>query len=101
MRAFGASAVPAHGAADARSWFIMHPSIAVVVVLTFSVLVTVHVAGSAVLARQRPRWNGAVALVVPPFFPYYALRSRRAGWAIAWLTAAFAYAIAVSVAAWR
>ncbi len=72
------------------------------VVLTFSVLVTVHVVGSVALARRRPHWNGAVALVVPPFFPYYAVRTQRMGWAIAWFGCALAYVVALGFAiSWR
>ena len=61
--------------------------IVLAVVLSFSVLVTIHVVGSVSLTRLRPHWNGAVALVVPPFFPYYAVRRHKAGWAIAWVNA--------------
>jgi hypothetical protein len=78
------------------------PMIALAVVLSFSVLVTIHVTGSVALTRIRPHWNGAVAFVVPPFFPYYAVRQNRAGWAIAWTTAAVAYAVALGIAVgWR
>jgi len=77
-------------------------AIVIAVVLTFSVLVTIHVTGSVALARRRPYWNGAVALVVPPFFPYYAVRRHATGWAIAWCVAAATYAVTLLVAAtWR
>ncbi len=77
-------------------------AIVLAVVLSFSVLVTIHVVGSVALTRLRPHWNGAVALLVPPFFPYYAVRRQKAGWAIAWITAAAAYAIALGIAVgWR
>jgi hypothetical protein len=77
-------------------------AIVLAVVVSFSLLVTIHVVGSVALTRLRPRWNGAVALLVPPFFPYYAVRRHMSGWAIAWISAAVAYAIALSVAAgWR
>ena len=77
-------------------------AIVIAVVLSFSVLVTIHVVGSVALTRLHPHWNGAVALVVPPFFPYYAVRRHKVGWAIAWITAAAAYSIALGVAAgWR
>jgi len=72
------------------------------VVFSFSMLVTIHVVGSVALTRMRPHWNGAVALLVPPFFPYYAVRRQKSGWAIAWITAAVAYAIALGIAVgWR
>lgn len=77
-------------------------AIVIAVVLTFSVLVTIHVTGSVALARRRPFWNGAVAFVVPPFFPFYAVRRHETGWAIAWCAAAMAYGAALLVAAtWR
>lgn len=77
-------------------------AIVIAVVLSFSLLVTIHVVGSVALTRLRPHWNGAVALLVPPFFPYYAVRRRQAGWAVAWITAAAAYAVALGIAAgWR
>jgi hypothetical protein len=77
-------------------------AIVLAVVLSFSVLVTVHVIGSVALGRRRSYWNAAVALVFPPFFPYYAIRSRATGWAVAWCVAALAYAAALGVAlSWR
>ena len=77
-------------------------AIVLAVVLSFSLLVTVHVVGSVALTRLRPHWNGAVALLVPPFFPYYAVRRHKAGWAIAWVTAAVAYAASLGFAiGWR
>jgi hypothetical protein len=77
-------------------------AIVLAVVLSFSVLVTIHVVGSVSLTRLRPHWNGAVALVVPPFFPYYAVRRHKAGWAIAWVASALAYVISLGVAvSWR
>lgn len=77
-------------------------AIVLAVVLSFSLLVTIHVVGSVALTRLRPHWNGAVALLVPPFFPYYAVRRHKAGWAIAWITAAAAYAASLGFAmGWR
>ena len=75
--------------------------IVVAVVASFSILVTIHVVGSFALTRLRPHWNGAVALFVPPFFPYYALRRNQAGWAVAWITAALSYAAALGIAGLR
>jgi hypothetical protein len=77
-------------------------AIVVAVVLSFAVLVTVHVVGSVALGRRHSYWNGAIALLFPPFFPYYAVRSHATGWAVAWCTAAVAYAAALGVAlSWR
>ena len=74
-------------------------AVVIAVVLSFSVLLTIHVVGSVALAQRRPYWNGAVAFVVPPFFPYYAVRRHEIGWAVAWSAAALAYAVALLLAA--
>ena len=72
------------------------------VVLAFAALVTVHVLGSAWLATKSPRWNAALALLIPPFFPYFALRRRAFGWSIAWAISAATYAAALVIALrWR
>jgi hypothetical protein len=42
--------------------------------LAFATLVTVHVAIVFGLWQRYPRWHAAVALVVPPLAPYWALR---------------------------
>ena len=77
-------------------------ALVIALVVSFSLLVTIHVTGSVALARRRPYWNGAVALVVPPFFPYYALRRGETAWAMAWGAAAVAYGVALFFAAtWR
>jgi hypothetical protein len=64
-------------------------------VLGLATLITTHVGLSARLAlRQRPRWRGLVALVVPPLGLIWALR---AGWTI--LAGLWIGAVAVYVAA--
>jgi hypothetical protein len=73
-------------------------AIVLFVVLSFSLFVTVHVVGSVALARRQPRWSGAVAFVVPPYFPVCAVRRHAPGWAIAWCATALAYAVSLSVA---
>jgi hypothetical protein len=69
------------------------------VILGFATLVTVHVAIAARLAlRERPRWRGLVALVVPPLAVVWALR---AGWrrtAAVWIAAVLVYVVALIVA---
>lgn len=77
-------------------------AIVIALVLTFSLLVTIHVTGSVALARRKPYWNGVVAFVVPPFFPYYAVRRRETAWAVAWCAAALGYGVVLFFAAtWR
>ncbi len=44
-------------------------------VVAFATLVTVHVAIVFGLAKQQPRWRAALAFVVPPLAPYWALRN--------------------------
>ena len=65
-------------------------------VLGFATLVTVHVALAARLAlRERPRWRGLVAFVVPPLAVIWAFR---AGWrrmAGLWIAAVMVYLIAL------
>jgi drug/metabolite transporter (DMT)-like permease len=67
--------------------------------LGLATLVTAHVALAARLVlRERPRWRGLVAFVVPPLGVIWALR---AGWkalAAVWLGSIFVYALALMVA---
>jgi hypothetical protein len=63
--------------------------------LSFATLVTVHVyLAFRLVARTRPRWRGAVALVVPPLAPIWAFREgwRRSG--TLWIAALLAYVVA-------
>jgi len=65
-----------------------------VLVVSFASLVTVHVfiAGRLVL-RQKPRWRGLLALVVPPLAPIWAYR---AGWrrsSTLWAASVLAYLV--------
>ncbi len=73
--------------------------VTVALLLGLATLITAHVALAARLAlRERPRWRGLVALVVPPLGVIWALR---AGWkalAAVWLGATFVYALALIVA---
>jgi hypothetical protein len=69
-------------------------------VLALATLITTHVglAGRLVI-RQRPRWRGLVALVVPPLGLIWALR---AGWTVIagiWMGALAIYVMALVAAA--
>lgn len=71
----------------------------VALVLAFATWLTTHVglAGRLVL-RQRPRWRGLVALVVPPLGLIWALR---AGWTVIaslWIGAVVIYVVALVAA---
>lgn len=66
--------------------------------LGFATLVTLHVTLAARLLRQKPRWRGPVALVVPPLALLWAFR---AGWyrsGVLWLIALLVYVIALIIA---
>ena len=68
-------------------------------VLGFATLVTAHVALVARLVlRERPRWRGLVALVVPPLAVLWGFR---AGWrrtATVWLVAVVVWVVALIAA---
>jgi hypothetical protein len=68
------------------------------VVLAFGALVTVHVALAFGLFARRPRWHGAVALLLPPLAPYWGARQGLRARTFAWLALALAYAVAFIVA---
>lgn len=65
-------------------------------VVSFATLVTVHVFIAVRLTlRARPRWRGALALLVPPLAPIWAWRQ---GWrrsAQLWAAAVIGYGIAL------
>jgi hypothetical protein len=66
--------------------------------LGFATLVTVHVAlAGRIFLRQRPRWRGLVALVVPPLAVIWAFRSGYRRTAVLWLVAVMVYLIALIV----
>jgi hypothetical protein len=65
--------------------------------LGLATLVTVHVSLVWRLFRQRPRWRGLVALVVPPLAVVWALRAGWKGSAMLWLGAVGIYLIALIV----
>ena len=68
------------------------------VVLAFAALVTVHVALAFGLFAQRPRWHGALALLLPPLAPYWGARQGLRGRTFAWLALALAYVTALILA---
>jgi hypothetical protein len=67
--------------------------------LAFATFVTVHVAiGVRLLLRKEDRWRGALACVVPPLAPLWALQR---GWrrsAVLWLSSVIVYAVALIAA---
>jgi hypothetical protein len=63
-------------------------------VVSFATLVTVHVFIAARLVlKQKPRWRGLLALIVPPLAPIWAYRT---GWrrsSTLWVAAVLAYLV--------
>jgi hypothetical protein len=69
-------------------------------VLALATLITAHVGLSARIAlRQRPRWRGLVALVVPPLAVIWGLKAGWKGIAAVWLGAVGVYVLALIAAA--
>lgn len=62
-------------------------------VLAFAVLLTAHGTIVVGLVRRPPRWRAPMALVLAPFAPYWALRSRMYVRAGLWLAAAVVYGL--------
>lgn len=70
-------------------------ALAVVLVVAFAALVTVHVTLAFGLLRRRPRWRGVVALLVAPLAPVWGWRERMRVRGILWFVAAVVYGIAL------
>jgi len=70
----------------------------VALVLTFAVLVTVHVATLFGLARKRHLAAALGALVLPPLAPYWAFTRGMRARAIAWVASAALYGVAFALA---
>lgn len=66
--------------------------------LGFATLVTVHVAlAGRLFLRTRPRWRGALALVVPPLAVIWGFRAGYRRTSVLWLVAVVIYLIALIV----
>lgn len=65
----------------------------------FGLLVTAHVALVAQLLSRPPRWQGLLALVVPPLAPYWSFQERRYFWCGLWLLGAGLYVTNLAMAA--
>jgi hypothetical protein len=67
--------------------------------LGLATLITTHVAlAGRLFLRQRPRWHGLVAFVVPPLAVIWALRAGWKGTAMLWLGAVAVYTASLVVA---
>ena len=67
------------------------------VALSLLVVLGVHVTLLGLIARQRPRYRAAVALLVPPLAPYWAWRSGVRVPVYVWGTAVLLYAFGVAI----
>jgi hypothetical protein len=63
----------------------------IVIVTSFALLVTSHVALAAGLLGRKPRLRGLVALLVPPVAPYLGIRERMWLRSIVWMLSLAAY----------
>jgi hypothetical protein len=61
---------------------------------SFALLVTAHVALCFGLVLRTPHWRGPVALVVPPLAPYWGMEQRMRIRSLLWLGSLALYAIA-------
>lgn len=71
----------------------MDAALAVIVILGFASLVTLHVTLSAMLVTQTPRWRGLAALFVPPLAPFWGFQTGRKKLSIAWIVAFVIYLV--------
>lgn len=78
----------------------MDAFLVILMVTSFAVLVTTHVALAAGLAGRRPRSRGLVALLVPPTAPYFGIRERMWVRSIVWALSLAIY-LAARIAASR
>ena len=76
----------------------MDVAILAILLASFGLLVTTHVAVSVQLLFRVPWWRGLASLFVPPFAPYFAYKAQLKVGATLWLTWAFVYAIALIAA---
>ncbi len=57
----------------------------------FGLLLTAHVRLLAHLCVAKPRWRAAVALLLPPFAPYWGWQDRLRLWSALWIFAGILY----------
>jgi hypothetical protein len=61
---------------------------------SFALLVTTHVAIAFGLSMLKPRWRGPLALLVPPLAPYWGMEAGMKRRAALWVGAVCIYAVA-------
>ena len=72
----------------------MDALIVIVIVASFALLVTAHVAVAAGLLGRKPRLRAVAAFLVPPLAPYFGIREGMWGRSVLWLVALTAYVVA-------
>ena len=66
----------------------------IVLVGSFALLVTTHLALAAGLSLKPPRWRGPLALLVPPLAPYWGMQEHMRLRASLWVAALMIYIVA-------
>lgn len=77
----------------------MDIAVFVTLVISFALLVTSHVALAAGLALRKPRWRGAVALLVAPLAPFWGFSARMYVRSAVWLVSLLVYVVTQFMAA--
>jgi hypothetical protein len=67
--------------------------IALLLVVSFAMLVTAHVTLVARLAARRPRWRALAALAIPPLAPWWGFATRMRVLGAVWVAGAVAYGV--------
>lgn len=77
----------------------MDAFLVIVIVASFALFTTTHVALAAGLLGRKPRIRGLVALLVPPTAPYFGVRERMWTRSILWAASLVVYVAARLAAA--
>ncbi|MBX3207002.1 MAG: hypothetical protein KF764_18290 [Labilithrix sp.] len=72
--------------------------IVALLVVAFALVITTHVAIALGLAKRQPRWRAAVALVVPPFAPYWGWQERMRTRVALWVFGLVVYVVMLALA---
>lgn len=67
-------------------------------VSSFAILCSAHVALALGLTRQKPRWKGPLALLLPPLAPYWGYGAKMRVRAVLWVAAFCVYVLALVMA---
>ena len=67
-----------------------------VLVVSFALLVTAHVALSVALTFRPPHWRGPLAFLVPPLAPWWGLQEQMRAWSMVWIGSLAIYLVALA-----